>query len=90
MIGTEALVTAFTFDKGINHTFDVAAGDPDFGMHQDSGFDADHVIAFLDHSAPPGLFDIAFQFYAERPVIPATGYAAVDFTIGENEAAAAG
>src|SRR5687768_2725798 len=56
-------------------------------MHDDRGIDADDIFAFLRHSAPPGLLEVAFEFDAERAVIPKTIDAAVDFRGLENEPA---
>ena len=72
-IGAKSLMAAFTFYQRVGKTLQMAAGHPDFRMHQNTGFDADHIVPFLHHRAPPRLFDVAFQFYAQRAVIPAAG-----------------
>src|SRR5207302_795354 len=57
----------------------VAAGLPDFRVHDDAGFEADDVFALLGHAAPPKLFHVAFELRPERAVIPETVDAAVNF-----------
>src|SRR5439155_4037889 len=65
----------------------VAAGLPDFRVHDDGGFEADHVFALLRHAAPPKFFHVALQFRAERTVIPEPVDASVNLRRLENESA---
>ena len=66
----------------------MAAGFPDFGMHDDRGFEPDDVVALLRHAAPPVIFDVAFEFGAQRAVVPETIDAAVDLGGLKDETAA--
>ncbi len=71
---------------------------PDLRMHDERGFDADHrerlrsplgdadFVVPRDHVAPPRLADVAFEFDAERTVIPKAVQAAVDFGGLKNKA----
>ena len=63
----------------------MAAGAPDFGRHDDRGFQSGDVVPLAGHRVPPKLFDIAFQLRAEWAVIPKSVDAAVDFRGLKNE-----
>jgi len=65
----------------------VARGDPDLGVHEDAGIEADDVVTLLDHGTPPGLLDVVLELDAERPVVPDGVDAAVDLRRREDEAA---
>jgi len=65
----------------------VAAGLPDFRVHDDGGFEADHVFALLRHVAPPKFFHVALEFGAERAVVPESVDAAVNLRRLKNEPA---
>ena len=69
------------------------ARDPHFRVHDDRAVESDH-FDFLavrsgrriaDHVLPPGVFDIFFEFDAERAVIPEAVDAAVDARRLEDE-----
>lgn len=86
-------MTAFALDQGVGEVLNVAGGLPDFGVHEDGGVEADdgEVVALVvDHGAPPGVLDVAFEFGAEGAVVPGGVEAAVDFAALEEEAAALG
>lgn len=63
----------------------MAAGLPDFRMHDDRSFQAHDIIAELGHGAPPGFFDIALEFSAQWTVIPESVQAAVNLRGLKNE-----
>ena len=64
----------------------MARGGPDGGRAEDGGVEADHVVALLDHGAPPRVLDVAQHVDAERPVVVGGAEAAVDLGRGEDEA----
>ena len=66
----------------------MAAGFPDFGMHDDAGVEAGDVVALLGHAAPPVLFDVTLEFRAEWAVVPKAVDAAVDLRRLENKSPA--
>src|ERR671915_1884890 len=51
------------------------------------GIEADDVVPFLDHRAPPRAFDVVLELDLQRPVVPHGVDAAVDLRRGEDEAA---
>ena len=54
----------------IGKAADMAGSDPDLRIHQDSAVETDIVLAFLNETLPPKLFNIIFKLNAERTVIP--------------------
>ena len=88
LVGAKALLRQQAIDHQVAEGAGVAAGFPDFRMHDDGGFEADDVVAALGHGAPPGFLDVALEFGAERAVIPEAVEAAVDFGGLENESPA--
>ncbi len=52
---------------------------PCLRVHQDRRVETDVVLGFLYKLSPPGVFDILFQFCAQRAVIPCIGQATVNF-----------
>ena len=88
LIGAESLFGEETIDHRVCESGSMAAGLPDFGVHDDRGFEADDIIAALRHGAPPEILDVAFKLRAERAVIPEPVDAAVDFGGLEDKAPA--
>ena len=82
-----AAMAGGAFDQRIGERADVARRDPDLGMHQDAGVQADDVVALLDHRPPPGPLDVVLELDAERAVVPHGVDAAVDLRAREDEAA---
>jgi hypothetical protein len=80
-------VAALTLYQGVGEAFQVTAGRPHLGVHQDAGIQTNRIVTLLNHRSPPGLFNILLQFYAKRSVIPATGQASIDFAAGKDETA---
>jgi len=68
--------------------WDVAAGLPDGGVHDDRGVEADDIVAVAGHGPPPGVAQVALQFGAGWPVIPEPPDAPVNLGGLEDEAAA--
>src|SRR5581483_5269763 len=83
VVGAEALLAVAAVDEGVGEGGDVAAGFPDLGGHEDGGVEADDVVALLDHGAPPGVLDVAFEEDADGPVVPGGAEPAVDLAGGE-------
>ena len=88
VISADAFVGKGTFAHEVGEGFDVAAGFPDGGVHEDAGVEAEDVLAFAGHGFPPGFAEVALQFGAERAVVPDAAAAAVDFAALVDEAAA--
>ena len=63
---------------------------PDSRVHEDRGIQSHYVFAGHHHTAPPGLFDVANQLGAQRPVVPGAGKPAIDFGACEYKAAPLG
>ena len=89
LVGPPALVAVLAVDQGVGEGGQVARGLPDGGRAEDGGVEADHVVALLDHGAPPGVLDVAQHVDAERAVVVGGAEAAVDLGRGEDEAAVA-
>jgi hypothetical protein len=79
LIGAKALLGNFAIHHRVSEAADVAGSFPNFGMHDDGGFEADDVIAAADHVIPPAIADVFAKLDAERAVIPKAVDAAVDF-----------
>ncbi len=86
--------SSVTMVKTVGEAADVAGGDPDFGVHDDGGVEADHVeevsvgagAGAFDDVLPPGFLEVSFEIDAEGAVVPEAVDAAVDFGGGEDEA----
>ena len=90
VVGAEALAAVLAVDEGVVEGGGVAARDPDLGVREHGRINADHVVAFAHHGAPPGVADVAFQLDAEGAVVVGVGETAVDLGGGEDEAPALG
>src|SRR5882724_58978 len=86
LVGTKPLFGEQTIDHEVAERAGMTAGFPNPGMHNDRGFEPDHVFAQEGHGPPPGILDIAFEFSAERAVIPESVKATVDFGRLKNQA----
>ena len=89
VVGAEALAAAAAVDEGVGEVFDVAAGTPDLGVHEDGGVEADHVAASPYEGLPPVALDVVLELDAEGAVVPGAGESAVDLAALEEEAPAA-
>lgn len=88
VILAEALFAGFAIDERVGEVGDMAAGDPGGGVHEDGGIESFDIVALINHGAPPGFFDIAFEFDPDGSVIPGAAKSAVDLAALENDAAA--
>ena len=89
LVGPPALVAVLAVDQGVGEGGQVARGGPDGRRAEDGGVEADHVVAQLDHGAPPGVLDVAQHVDPERAVVVGGAEAAVDLGRREDEAAGA-
>ena len=90
LIGAKSLVALLALDQRVGEVLDVSRCLPDFGIHDDAGVDTDHVIAQLDHRAPPGPLDVVAQGDTEGPEVHHPLDAAVDLAGLKEEAAPLG
>ena len=88
LVGAETFLGEQTIRHRIGESGGMAAGLPDFRVHDDGGFQADDVVAPAGHGLPPGILDVAFEFGAQRAVIPEAVDPAVNFGGLKNEPAA--
>jgi hypothetical protein len=88
VVGAHALVGERALAHEVGKGVDVAAGLPDGRIHEDAGVEAEYVLAFAGHRAPPDVAQVALQFGTKRAVVPDAAAAAVDFAALEDEAAA--
>ena len=78
LVGAEALVTFPAFQEWVGEVLDVTGRHPYLRVHENAGVDPDHVVAQLDHAAPPGAFDVIAQRHPQRTEIVHALDAAVD------------
>ncbi len=71
LVAAPPQMAVFALHQRVGELLEVSAGRPRLRVHQDAGIQPHHVIALLDHGAPPGLLNVALQFHAQRPVVPA-------------------
>src|SRR6185312_7060695 len=79
LVGAKTLLGNIAIDHRIGEAANVARRFPDFGMHDDGGFEADDVITTADHVVPPAIADVFAKLDSERTVVPEAVDAAVDF-----------
>ena len=79
LVGAIPHLRHLAVDERVGEAGDVAGGFPDLGVHDDGRFDADDVVATVNHVAPPALADVALKFHAQRAIVEETVQAAVDF-----------
>src|SRR6266699_2299716 len=87
LICAESFLASQTIHHRITECAGVAAGLPDFRVHDDGGFEADDVPALLGHAAPPEILHVALEFCAERAVVPEAIDAAINLRRLKNEPA---
>ena len=90
LVRPKAEVALATFHQGVGKVFHMAAGNPHLGGHQDGGVQPDHILPLHNNRPPPSFLDLAFQFHAQRPVVPSGAQAAIDFAALKDKAAALG
>lgn len=87
MIGAPATFAVAAIDQRIVEGFFVPGVAPGQAIHENSGVQPLHIIAFIHIRAPPGSDDIVLQFDAERPPIEDALQSAIDFGTGKHKAA---
>src|ERR1700759_973668 len=87
LIGAQSRFTGATIHHRVAECVFVPAGFERGAVSQDRAVEADDIIAFAHHDAPPIVFQIALQLDSERAVIPDTVKAAIDLARLENETA---
>ena len=85
IVGPEPAMAVATLDQWVRKRIDVAAGAPNFRVHQDRSVDSDDVIPLTDHGPPPGVLDVSFELYAHRSVVPHTSDAAINLAALKHE-----
>ena len=97
MIGSESGLAFSAVDHHVVKQVVMSRGFPDLRMHDDRGFDTDHMkrpggpigdtefVMVGDHVVPPRLAHIPFQLDSERSVVPESARPAIDFRRRENE-----
>ena len=88
LVGAEAGFRKQAVAHRIRESADVSGGLEDLLHGEDGAVESEHVVAFLHGFTPPEVFEVAFEFCAERAVIPAAIESAVEFSSLKNEAAA--
>ena len=81
------LALAEALDERVGEALEVARGLPGARVHQDRRVERDHVVALLEHRAPPLGLDVRLQQHAVVAVVVGRREAAVDLGRLEDEAA---
>ncbi len=85
LVRAEAGLAGFAVHQRIIEAAHVAAGHPDFPVHQDRAVQSGVVLAFLHELLPPGLFDVVLEFHTQRAVVPGVRQSAVDLGSGKDK-----
>ncbi len=88
LIRTVTGLAVFTVHERVRKSANMTGSDPNLRVHQDGAVQADIVWALLNKAFPPCAFNIVFQLYTKRTIIPGVGETAVDFGTSKNEASA--
>ena len=86
-VGTEPGLTGFAVHQGVVEATHMAAGNPDFPIHQNRTVQTGVVLAFLYKFLPPGLFNVILEFHTQGAVVPGVGQSAVDLGSGKDKSA---
>ena len=81
------LALAQALHQRVGEALEVAGGLPGPRVHEDRGVERDHVVALLDHRAPPLGLDVVLQQHAVVAVVVGRAEPAVDLGGLEDEAA---
>ena len=84
------LVAVLALDERVGEGLDVSGCNPHLAGQDYRGVQPDDVCAAANHVVPPLAFDVLFEFHAQRAVVPGGASTAVNFTAGEDKAAALG
>jgi hypothetical protein len=87
VVGAEPGLALQAVDERVVEAVDVARGPPDRGVHDDGAVEPDHVLAAVDHGAPPLVHHVPLELDPERAVVVGRLEPAVDLARGEDEAA---
>ena len=68
MVLAEAVLAFLAVDEHVVELFDVSAGDPHIGMHDDAGVQADHVAALKDDLEAYEISKGTIRFPLSEPV----------------------
>ena len=89
VVGPEPELAGAAVDQRVGEPADVARGDPHLRVEDDRGVERDHVVALLDHRAPPLGLHVLVQQDAVVAVVEGRAEAAVDVRRRVDEAAPA-
>ncbi len=87
LILSKSEFAGLALDEGIGEALDVTGSLPDSRVHQDRGIDTFHVLALVNHPAPPALLHISFELDSQRSVVPDGPGPSIDLGGLEDEAA---
>src|SRR5687767_8433578 len=87
-VEAKSSLTTSAINQRVTESLLVPAVFPDQAILDNRRIQALDVVALVNQPAPPGLFDIVRQFYAERTVIPTAAKTAVNFRCRKNKASA--
>ena len=88
VVGSVAALARAALDEHVVEGATCARGLPHSRVHDDGRVEADHVLAHVDHAAPPLLFYVPLHLDAKRPVVVGGADAAVDLRALVHEAPA--
>ena len=77
-------------DKRVGEGLNVSGSNPHLAGQNHRGVQTNNVCAAANHVVPPLTFDVLFEFYTQRAVVPGGASTAINLTAGENKAAALG
>ena len=87
VIRAVARLASLAVHEGIGEAAEVPRSLPRAGVHEDCAVYARVVGVFLHEFFPPRLFDVVFELYAQRTVVPRVREPAVNFTAREDKPA---
>jgi hypothetical protein len=85
MVCPPPLAASLAIHHRVGKTGNMSTGHPGLGMHNDAGIDTHHVIALVNYSSPPGIFDVTLQLHSQWSVIPATPQPSIYLAAGEDK-----
>ena len=87
LVGAEAQLAGAAVDQRVGEAGEVTARLPGPRVLDDRRVERDHVVALLQHRAPPLRLDVVLEQHAVVAVVLARADPAVDLAAGEDEAA---
>ena len=85
LVRAEAGLAGFAVHQRIVEAAHVAAGHPDFSVHQNRAVQSRVILALLHKFLPPGLFDVVLEFHTQRTVVPGVRQSAVNLGPGKDK-----